>query len=213
MPQSATVNRHIVLNVYLGLLNIGRPMRPSSSQPPSALCARWSACWPARCCDSASQDAKLQAALDLNEIRWLYPLYRLDRLPVHKRLSVLDLDEHGPEPAFPQVAQHAFTGEWQVGLGAVVSTDENFWQQRCIHGEQRFANEAFSRPTRADRGDWSEPGPDAAQPDGCAVGSGLIELAVGRRHDVISCEAVLYLQPVLYATTVKLPALSTRCFA
>ena len=51
----AAAERHIVPNASVGLLDIGRPMRPSSSQPPSALCARWSACWPARCCGSASR--------------------------------------------------------------------------------------------------------------------------------------------------------------
>lgn len=53
-------------------------------------------------------------------------LRRHDGPAVHVRPTILHLDEHRAEFALPQIAEHAFRSEWQAGLKAHLSAQEDF---------------------------------------------------------------------------------------
>lgn len=122
-----------------------------------------------------------------------------DDLLVHVDTTVLHLDEHRSETALPQVALDAFRGKGQIGLGRLSTSGKNFGEQWSVHGGIRSGDRAVSGPPIATGGGSSEPGPEAAQPNGRAVGLGLIELAEGLLHGWCLLEQILYAQPVLVA--------------
>ena len=124
----------------------------------------------------------------------------LHQVAIDEHPPLFDLNEHGPPPVLPHVAQHALCGQRQLGLAGVLASSKDFWEQLGAHGSVGPPRLGGWPTTAEGLGYGSTPGPHAAEPSRDAVRPGVVVLRRVRFMET-SWTEILYVYPAMFATT------------